>query len=216
MTTRVGAHPDTQATALTRARYDRLARLYDRFEGLMERRYAPWRRRLWQLAAGPRVLEAGVGTGKNMPYWPPSFQITAVELAPQMLAIAGRRAAELGLDADLRLGDVQALAFLDGSFDTAVATFVFCSVPDPVLGLRELGRVVRPGGQILLLEHMRPPNPLMAAMTDLLTPLVVRLIGAHLNRRTLDNIRAAGLAIEQVDDLAMGGMYRLIQIRTGH
>lgn len=200
---------DEKATAATRARYQRLAPMYDRVEGLMEARYRPWRIALWQRVNGRRVLEVGVGTGKNMPYWPSEVHVTGIDLTPGMLERAQRRAAQLGLAPDLRLGDVQALDFADASFDTAVAAFVFCSVPDPIRGLRELGRVVRPGGQILLLEHVRV-NGWAGPIMDGLNPLVVQLIGAHINRPTVDNVQAAGLAIEQITDLGMGGMYKRI------
>ena len=201
---------DTRATNLTRQRYERLSAYYDRLEGLTERRYRPWRRKLWGQVLGPRVLEVGVGTGKNMPYWPEGLVVTAIDLTPGMLVLARRQADQLRLQPDLRLGDVQALDFPDASYDSAVATFVFCSVPDPVLGLRELARVVRPGGQILLLEHGRPSNPLLGRVTDLLSPFVVRIIGANLNRRTVDNVRQAGIQVMQIEELAMGGMYKLI------
>jgi len=207
---------DEHATALTRARYQRLSAIYDLMEGMSEARYRPWREKLWALAKGPRVLEVGVGTGKNMPYWPKDAQMTGIDLTPGMLEIAHRRANRLGLTADLRLGDVQALGFPDAGFDTSVATFVFCSVPDPMLGLRELGRVVRPGGQVLLLEHMRSANPILSALMDFVNPLVVRLMGANINRRTVENVKAAGLQIESVEDLGMGGIFKLIVARVGN
>ena len=196
-----GHDVDERATARARARYDRIAPVYDLMESMMERSGASkWRSMLWSQVQGPRLLDAGAGTGKNFPYYPPGTRVTAVDLSPRMLAKARRRAEEMGLDVDIRLGDVQSLGFPDGFFDTVVATFVFCSVPDPVLGLKELGRVTRPGGQILLLEHVRAQG-LLGRVMDLMNPVVVRMQGVNINRRTVDNVRAAGLRVVQVKDL---------------
>ena len=205
---------DEQATVTTRARYQRLARIYDRMERFPERRFRVWRRKLWSLVNGPRVLEVGVGTGKNMLYWPSDVNVTAVDLTPGMLQQARQRAGELNLTADLYLGDVQALNFADDSFDEAVATFVFCSVPDPVSGLRELKRVVRPDGKIVLLEHIRSPNKMLGKVMDVLNPLVVRLMGANINRRTVENVQKAGLVLESVESLGLGGIVKLMVIRV--
>ena len=201
---------DNDATALTRTRYQRIAPLYDKIESLMEGRFRPWRQKLWQSVRGPEVLEVGVGTGKNIEFWPANAEITAIDLTPGMLAIARQRAMSLNWDANLHLGDVQFLEFPSASFDSVVATFVFCSVPDPVRGLREIGRVTRPGGQILLLEHVRIDRPVIGKMMDALAPIIVRLNGANINRRTTENIRIAGLQIEQVEDLDSMGMFKLI------
>ena len=206
---------DLAATEATRARYNRLAPIYDAMEVFSERRFRPWRQKLWSLVPAGRVLEVGVGTGKNMPYYPADAQVTAVDLSDRMLAQARRRAARGGVNVELHEMDAQDLRFEDGAFDTAVATFVFCSVPDPVRGLRELSRVVRPEGRIVLLEHVRVDRPLLGRLMDLLNPIVVRVMGANINRRTVENVRRAGLTIERVEDLAAMGLVKLIVARPG-
>ena len=200
-----------EATAQTRARYQRISPIYDKLEWLMERRFKPWREHLWQFVDGPRVLEVGVVTGKNMEFWPAHCKMTAIDLTPGMLDFAQQRAQSLNHpDADLFLDDVQHLHFPSGIFDTVVATFVFCSVPDPVQGLREIGRVLRPGGQVLLLEHVRIDRPVIGTLMDIVAPLVVRLNGAHINRQTIENVRLAGLHIERVENFESMGMFKLI------
>jgi SAM-dependent methyltransferase len=99
--------------------------------------------------------------------------------------------------------DVQRLGYASSSFDSVLGSFVFCSVPDPVLGLRELGRVTRAGGRIVLLEHVRPGG-VAGRVVDLLNPLLVRLWGANMNRRTVENVREAGLELVRVEDLRVG------------
>lgn len=202
---------DIRQTALTRARYDRLARVYDLMEALIERfNFRRWREQLWSRVRGEHILEVGVGTGKNMPFYPPEAQVTAVDLSKKMLAQARKQAQQLGLEVDLRTMDVQHLDFPDDSLDAAVATFVFCSVPDPVLGLKELARVVRPGGQIILLEHVRARHPILGRIMDWLNPLMVRVMGANINRRTVENVQKAGLSLRKVEDLTSSGIVKLI------
>ena len=208
-TYRVGA----DATELTRARYQRLSKFYDLMQAGSEKRFSPWRERLWALVRGRRVLEVGVGTGRNIDYWPAGVSMAAIDFTPGMLAIAQQRAQTLGVTADLRIGDIQALDFPDGSFDAVVGTCVFCSVPDPVLGLRELRRVVRPGGQVLLLEHVRSARRVLGTLMDAFNPLVVRVMGANINRRTVANVRAADLRIDRVDDLDRLDIFKLIVAR---
>jgi phosphatidylethanolamine/phosphatidyl-N-methylethanolamine N-methyltransferase len=198
-------------TAQTRSRYNRIAPLYDLMEAPIERwAFSRWRKRLWSQVRGKRILEVGVGTGKNIPYYPVDAQVTAVDLSEEMLARARHRAHKLGVDVDLRLMDAQALEFPDDTFDAALSTFVFCSVPDPVVGLRELRRVVRPDGQIFLLEHVRVDKPVIGPAMDALDPIVVRTMGAHINRRTAENVSKAGLEIERVEELVPGGLVQLI------
>lgn len=188
-------------TQQARRRYDLVATFYDLWEWPLEwLAFRHWRQRLWVQAQGPRVLEVGVGTGKNFPYYPPQAQVTAIDFSSRMLERASRRAARDKVAVDLRLMDAQALGFPDSAFDTVVASFVFCSVPDPLLGLREVGRVCRPGGQVLLLEHVRSEGWLGRVM-DFGNPLAVRASGASINRRTVENVRRAGLTVVRVENL---------------
>lgn len=188
---------------LTRKRYDRLAFIYDFLEAPIERfRFASWRAMLLDRIVGNRVLEVGVGTGKNIPYYPNDVKVTAIDLSPLMLERAQKRASVLGLNVELLEMDVHQLAFPDQSFDTVFAIFVFCSVPDPVLGLSELRRVCKHGGRLLLLEHVRPENLIFGSLFDMLNPIVVRMMGANINRRTMDNIRMAKWRIQKEKHLS--------------
>lgn len=155
----------------------------------------------WDRIAGRRALEAGVGTGKNMRYYSPSVEVVAIDISPRMLKQARKRATTLRRRIRLQEMDVQFLGFPDQSFDTVFATFVFCSVPDPVQGLQELRRVCKPDGRLILLEHMRPGNPILGLLFDVLNPIVVRIVGANINRRTMENIRNAGWQILEEEHL---------------
>jgi ubiquinone/menaquinone biosynthesis C-methylase UbiE len=188
---------------LTRRRYDRLARFYDFLEAPMERsRFGEWRKKLRDRITGERALEVGVGTGKNLPYYPQNVKVTAIDFSPRMLERARKKASALGLEVDLREMDVQHLEFPDRSFDTVFATFVFCSVPDPVLGFQELKRICKPDGKLLLLEHMRPGNPILGFLFDMFNTMVVRMMGANINRRTMENIHMAGWRIQVEEHLS--------------
>ncbi|RME71068.1 MAG: class I SAM-dependent methyltransferase [Chloroflexi bacterium] len=204
---------DRRQTELTRARYNRIAPIYNLMELLPERRFSGWRQLLWAKVPAGRILEVGVGTGKNFPYHPAGVEVVGIDLSERMLAQARRKAEKLGHPVDLHQMDVQQLDFPDRSFDAAAATFVFCSVPDPVLGLRELSRVVKPGGKILLLEHVRIDHPLIGPLMDWFNPLAIRITGANINRRTVENVRRAGLIIESVTPLGPLNVVRLIEAR---
>jgi len=109
--------------------------------------------------------------------------------------------------------DAQHLEFEANTFDTVVASFVFCSVPDPVRGLMEIERVCKPGGKIVLLEHVLSANRVLGWLMNLANPVVVRIVGANINRRTEENVIKSGLVIEQVIDLGVG-ILKLIEART--
>ena len=196
---------------ITRDRYNRVAFIYDLMEAPLEFfRLAAWRKKLRNRITGSRVLEVGVGTGKNLSYYPPYVKISAIDLSRRMLSRACRKARQNNLKVEFLEMDVQKLAFHDHFFDTVFATFVFCSVPDAVSGLKELRRVCKPDGKLLLLEHMRPGNPVLGVLFDLLNPVVVRIMGANINRRTIDNIKSAGWQV-QIDQKLSSDIVRWIE-----
>ena len=159
-------------TGSIRKRYDRLAFFYDFLEAPLERyRFAHWRSRLADRIVGSSALEVGVGTGKNLPYYPRNMKITAIDFSHRMIERARKRVLTLGAMAQLQEMDVQQLAFPDNTLDTVFATFVFCSVPDSVAGLEELKRVCRPNGRLLLFKHMRPENVLLGLLFDVVNPM---------------------------------------------
>lgn len=193
--------PD-KATKVARSRYNRMALIYDLHEAPIERFvFSRWRKRLWSRLQGKRVLEIGVGTGKNFPYHPDGVTVTGIDFSERMIARARRRAKRSGRVMDLRLMDAQEMGIPAATVDSVVTSFVFCSVPDAVRGLREAHRVLRPGGKAVFMEHVRSKNRFMGALMNLANPVVVRLSGANINRDTVANIEAAGFTVESVTPL---------------
>lgn len=202
-----------KATEIAKRRYNRIAPLYDLMEGLVERsRYSKWRGLLWSKVEGTRILEVGVGTGKNFSYYPSDAEITAIDFSNRMLKRAKDKASKQKVKVHLQQMDVQNLKFEDNTFDTVVASFVFCSVPDPVRGLMEVERVCKHGGKVVLLEHVLSTNRIVAWLMNLANPLVVRMVGANINRQTVANVTKSGLVVEQITDLG-AGIFKLIEAR---
>ncbi len=204
---------DSIKTQRIKSRYNRLAFFYNFMEAPIEwLRFGTWRHRLTKRISGTTALEVGIGTGKNLSYYPHGIKITAIDFSPKMLTRARKAAVKLTINVNLQEMDVQDLQFPDNYFDVVFATFVFCSVPDSVKGLMELKRVCKPGGKLYLLEHMRPDNALLGFIFDVINPLVVRIVGANINRRTMDNIRTAGWKITLEEKLS-GDIVRWIEAR---
>ncbi len=155
------------------------------------------------------VLEIAIGSGRNMGFYPDGVRVTGVELSPEMLALARARAEQLGVEVDLRLGDAQELEFEDSSFDTVLITFAFCTIPDDRRGAEEAFRVLRPGGRLVAIEHVRSPSRAVRAGQRLLEPLSVRFEADHLTREPLDYLADVGFAIESVDRSKWGIVERL-------
>jgi SAM-dependent methyltransferase len=156
------------------------------------------------------TLEIGIGRGRTLPFYPGHVRLTAIELSGASLAIAARRARDLGLRISLLEGDAAALPYPDEHFDTVVFCMVLCTIPDDRAAVAEAARVLRPGGRLLLLEHVRSPNPLLRSLERLFDPISVRRMGDHLAREPLTHVLAAGLDVEFLQRGWFGVEERLI------
>lgn len=196
-------------TTKSRRVWDKVAPRYDRDIAFFER-FAFRGGREWVCSrARGQVLEVAVGTGRNLPFYPSGTTITGVELSPAMLAIAARRAASLGLDVDLREADAQALPFDEASFDTVVCTLSLCAIPDHTTAIAEMARVLRPGGHLLLLDHIGSRWWPIWAGQRLVEWVTARVAGEYLTRRPALLLAAAGLQITETERLKLGTVERV-------
>ncbi|BCB80936.1 class I SAM-dependent methyltransferase [Phytohabitans flavus] len=196
-------------TERLRRRWDRMSGSYD---GTMtradQRFFGDTRQWVCRQATGD-VLEVAIGTGLNLPHYPADVRLTGVEFSPGMLTLARRRAADLGRAVDLREGNAQALDLPDGAYDTVVCTFGLCAIPDDRKALAEMDRVLRPGGLLLLADHVAAgPWPVRAAQW-LVERVSVPLAEEHWLRRPIRHVEAMGFTVERHDRFRMGIVERL-------
>jgi ubiquinone/menaquinone biosynthesis C-methylase UbiE len=155
------------------------------------------------------TLEVGIGTGLNLPLYPTSVRMAGIDISPAMLALTRVRARQLGLEAELREADAEALPFPAASFDTVVCTFSLCAIPDDRSAIGEMKRVLRPGGLLLLADHIAATLGPARAVQRLLEAITVRIEGEHFLRRPLDHVRAEGLVIEGQERFKLGIVERI-------
>jgi ubiquinone/menaquinone biosynthesis C-methylase UbiE len=198
-----------QVTAEARDLWDAQASGYDRgmrvFEWLLFQGGRAW---ACSQARGD-VLELAVGTGLNLPFYPESVRLTAIDLSPKMLEAARARQRALGSEAELRTGDAQALDFPDSSFDSVMCTLSLCSIPDDGKAVAEARRVLRPGGRFVLLEHVRSPIGPVRFLQRVLQPLF-RRGGDNLLREPLEHLSAEGFDVELLERSKLGFVERVV------
>lgn len=191
------------------AKYNRMSRIYNLFEFFPENiMFKRWRKRVLQQPQG-KVLEIGVGTGKNLPYYNYSkVDLTAIDLSSGMLKQAMDLVKKNNYPVKLKLASAQKLPFKANTFDYIVCTFVLCSVPDPVGALKEMKRVLKNEGQIIMLEHMLSKNRLLSTIENLFNPLTRMMMGVNINRNTSANIKKSGLKLIQEKNLALFDIFK--------
>lgn len=187
----------------TSIKYSRISRFYDFYEYLIERFLFKKLRTEVISFAKKKTLEVGVGTGKNLPYYKSEIELTAIDFSSGMLGIAQHKYGKTKLKKLTFMEmDVQNLSFKDNTFDTIISTFVFCTVPDPISGLKELRRVLKPSGKAVFLEHMKSNSKFINIplfFMDLFTRII---LGTSMLRKTQENIEFAGFKIELVNNKA--------------
>lgn len=198
----------------TQQKWDRASRTYDFFAAVDDRRLGIEKEKLLAKMQG-KSIHVAAGTGNDYKFLPPGMDVVSIDISPKMLEQARIKAASYQGSIELREADVHNLDFPDGTFDTIVTIFTFCSVPKPVAGLRELYRVLKPGGQILMLEHVRSDaiGP-VGIMMDLMT-LLTRQFGPELNRDTVGNVQKAGFRLRRVENVYLDVVKTIEAVKDG-
>lgn len=174
----------------TKRRFNRFAKLYDIFEWPFKKKFSRLRKMLVSQAEG-KTLEVGIGTGSNVPFYPADVELTGIDFSEKMISIALQKSKD-NYNVQLKVMDAENMIFDDNSFDTVVSLGTLCSIPDPVRGLKEIRRVCKNGGKILMLEHVRSNNKVTGKIMDMINPVTRKILGENINRRSYENLLKAG------------------------
>lgn len=198
----------------------RWQRYWDRKAGSYDKEMGFWDRHLFGDSRGwacsqatGRVLEVAVGTGLNLPMYPHDVELTGLDLSKGMLEIARARADGLGRSVQLERGDAHSLLFADAEFDTVVCTFGLCAIPDPNTALDEMTRVLRPGGRLILVDHVASSSRIARALQRGLEVVTVPLGGEHFLRRPSLGVRERGFTIERIERFKAGLVERVVAVK---
>ncbi len=203
--------PRSSAPRRVAAIYDRIAPEYDRLESISDRALGTRRLRaaLGEAVRGD-VLEVAIGSGRNLPFYGPAVtSVTGVDISRGMLAMTAAQAKELVRPVRLAVMNAERLGFADASFDTVATSLSLCTVPDPAAALREIARVCKPEGRVVLLEHVRSPVRPIAWLQRKMTPGQVRRLGCHFDRETIDLARSLDFGIVS-ERKRLFGIFRLV------
>ncbi len=208
-------HSGETPTAQQRRVWDASAPHYDQQMDFVERLLGSGDREWLGERATGRVLEVAIGTGRSLPFYTAATSLTGVDLSPEMLAVARRRAEARGLPVDLREGDASALPVEDASYDTVLCALSLCTIPDAAAAVAEMTRALVPGGRLLLLDHVGSTWPPIYALQWLFERISIRAAGEHYTRRPLLLVEAAGLEVVETRRLKFGVMERVHAVKPG-
>jgi ubiquinone/menaquinone biosynthesis C-methylase UbiE len=204
-----------QQNARRQRAWDKQAARYDKQIGWWERRLLGQDNRAWVCSrADGDVLDVAIGTGLNLPFYGPGHSVVGIDLSPAMLEIARQRAVELGRDVDLREGDAHDLTFDDGSFDSVVCTFSLCNIPDPDRALGEMNRVLRVGGRLILVDHIRSSVKPIYWLQKGIEVVSVRIDGDRMTRRPSETVEQHGFQITERERFRWGIVERLLALKS--
>lgn len=195
-------------------KYNRAAKYYDLLsKGEEKRWYTKWRRQFFAPLKG-KILEVGIGTGKSIPYYNKDAKVIGIDFSEKMLIKAEERLIKSGRrNITLKQMNVENLEFKENTFDYVVTSCVFCSVPNPVKGLKEIRRVLKPTGKLIMIEHVLSEKPLIALIENAGNPIVEFLTGVNINRNTKQNVLDSGMTVTNDRNLALYDVFRLFEVK---